>query len=88
VRAGHPLVRRERARPCHREFIDNLLVRIHFVVVMIWWTGLAPWVRAGHPLFRRESARPCHTVQLTNPVRVCTRTRTRPGSISTSEKEG
>ena len=27
-----------------REFcIDNLLVRIHFVVVMIRWTGLAPW---------------------------------------------
>ena len=24
-------------------FIDNLLVRIHFVVEMIWWTGLAPW---------------------------------------------
>jgi len=27
-----------------REFcIDNLLVRIHFIVVMIRWTGLAPW---------------------------------------------
>jgi len=26
-----------------REFlIDNLLVRIHFVIVMIRWTGLAP----------------------------------------------
>jgi len=24
-------------------FIDNLLVLIHFVVVMIRWTGLAPW---------------------------------------------
>jgi len=24
-------------------FIDNLLVRIHFITVMIWWTGLAPW---------------------------------------------
>ena len=22
-------------------FIDNLLVRIHFIIVMIWWTGLA-----------------------------------------------
>ena len=21
----------------------NLLVRIHFIIVMIWWTGLAPW---------------------------------------------
>jgi hypothetical protein len=27
-----------------REFcIDNLLVGIHFVIVMIRWTGLAPW---------------------------------------------
>jgi len=24
-------------------FIDNLLVRIQFIVVMIRWTGLAPW---------------------------------------------
>jgi len=24
-------------------FIDNLLVRIHFILEMIWWTGLAPW---------------------------------------------
>ena len=24
-------------------FIDNLLVLIHFIVVMIRWTGLAPW---------------------------------------------
>ena len=24
-------------------FIDNLLVRIHVIIVMIWWTGLAPW---------------------------------------------
>jgi len=23
-------------------FIDNLLVRIHFIIVMIRWTGLAP----------------------------------------------
>jgi len=30
--------------PPEREFfIDNLLVRIHFILVMIWWTGLAPW---------------------------------------------
>jgi len=27
-----------------REFcIDNLLVRIHFFIEMIGWTGLAPW---------------------------------------------
>ena len=24
-------------------FIDNLLVRILFIIVMIRWTGLAPW---------------------------------------------
>jgi len=23
--------------------IDNLLVRIHFIIEMIWWTGLAPY---------------------------------------------
>ena len=34
---------------CHREggrgsdfFIDNLLVRIHSIIEIIWWTGLAP----------------------------------------------
>ena len=26
-----------------REKVDNLLVRIHFIIVMIRWTGLAPW---------------------------------------------
>jgi len=24
-------------------FIDNLLVRIHFIIEMIRWTGIAPW---------------------------------------------
>ena len=24
-------------------FLGNLLVRIHCIIVMIWWTGLAPW---------------------------------------------
>jgi len=24
-------------------FIDNPLVRIHFIIVLIRWTGLAPW---------------------------------------------
>jgi len=24
-------------------FIDDLLVRVHFIIVMIRWTGLAPW---------------------------------------------
>ena len=32
------------AHPIEREFlIDNLLVRTHFIMMMIWWTGLAPW---------------------------------------------
>jgi len=26
-------------------FVDNLLVQIHFIVEMIWWTGLAPCER-------------------------------------------
>jgi len=35
-------------RPRHvnseREFfIDNLLVRMHLIIVMIRWTGIAPW---------------------------------------------
>ena len=35
---------KETAVPREREFlIDNLLVRVHFIVVMIRWTGLAPW---------------------------------------------
>ena len=24
-------------------FVDNLLIRIHFIIIMIRWTGLAPW---------------------------------------------
>ena len=32
------------SRQREREFfIDNLLVRIHFIIVMMRWTGLAPW---------------------------------------------
>jgi len=32
------------SRSREREFFfDNLLVRIHFIIVMIRWTGLAPW---------------------------------------------
>ena len=36
VKVFHQLNRRE-------FFIDNLLVQIHFIIVMIRWTGLAPW---------------------------------------------
>ena len=32
-----------RARTEREFFIDNLLVRIHFIIVMITWTDLAPW---------------------------------------------
>ena len=24
-------------------FFDNPLVRAHFIIVMVWWTGLVPW---------------------------------------------
>ena len=31
-------------REVKREFcIENPLARIHFIIEMIWWTGLAPW---------------------------------------------
>ena len=33
---------REVVRAEREFFIDNLLVRIHFIIEMIWWTGLAP----------------------------------------------
>ena len=26
-----------------RVLLDNLLVRIHFIIEMIWWTSLEPW---------------------------------------------
>ena len=32
-----------RHRPEKDCFIDNVLVRIHFMFELIWWTGLAPW---------------------------------------------
>jgi len=42
--ALHPERIKERMSLAIREFfIDNLLVRIHFIIVMIKWTGLAPW---------------------------------------------
>ena len=40
----HQVVRRDPRHHLGREFfIDNLLVRIHLIVEMIRWTGLAPW---------------------------------------------
>ena len=34
---------REPGNPQEDFFIDNLLFRIHVIIEMIWWTGLAPW---------------------------------------------
>ena len=61
------------ATDCHTErefFIDNLLVRIHFIIVMIRWTGLAPWEhRRRHRLPHREvnSVFNCHPSGDTTP---------------------
>jgi len=47
--SAHPLPRHQAAnRSCSKErerefFIATLLVRIHFIIVMIRWTGLARW---------------------------------------------
>ena len=42
--ASTPLRTRRNNPTAERElFIDNLLVRIHVIIEMIWWTGLAPW---------------------------------------------
>jgi len=46
LRLGDGLVERlhQRRHLPERDFlIDNLLVRVHFIIVMIRWTGLAPW---------------------------------------------
>ena len=41
---AQPRLRHCACVPAERDFfIDNLLVRIHFIIVMIRWTGLAPW---------------------------------------------
>ena len=46
--------------PAERQFfIDNLLVRIHFIVVMIRWTGLAPWEERETRETLGEEPRPC-----------------------------
>ena len=35
--------RLKQARRGKEFFIDNLLVQIHLIIEMIWWTDLAPW---------------------------------------------
>ena len=61
VYAGWTLARREvwDALRLERElFIDNLLVRIHFITEMIRWTGLAPWeFDLGRPAHRKVDVR-------------------------------
>ena len=44
-------------------FIDNLLVRIHCIIVMIKWTGIAPW-----ELARREASRQVFSSLLSSQV--------------------
>ena len=55
----HPLLPCILQLPTESEFfINNLLVRIHFIIVMIRWTGLAPWefdARQRLPLIVREA---------------------------------
>jgi len=34
--------------PQREFFIDNLLVRIHLIIVVFRWTGLAPWEFGEH----------------------------------------
>ena len=36
--------KKQEARGGREFFIDNLLIQNHFIIVMIRWTGLAPWV--------------------------------------------
>ncbi len=41
---GYLAMAGKKVTPKERDFfIDNLLVRIHFIIVMVGWTGLAPW---------------------------------------------
>ena len=44
-------------------FIENLLVRIHFIIVMVRWTGLAPWdVAFSFPGSLTSTGRTCKTL--------------------------
>ena len=43
-KVGYLCLSQQTSLPKERQFfIDNLLVRIHFIIEMIKWTGLAPW---------------------------------------------
>jgi len=43
---------------------DNLLVRIHFIIVMIRWPGLTRFALAGRVLATREDALRAHAASL------------------------
>ena len=43
LQSGKELGHTKLVSPEREFFIDNLLVRIHFIIVMIRWTGLGPW---------------------------------------------
>jgi len=45
--------------------IDNLLVRTHFIIVMIRWTGLAPWAYRADVVDRDDLADEVHAADAT-----------------------
>ena len=53
--------------------VDNLLVRIHFIIEMMWWTGLAPWEfefsfpGSLTPIFQDQSANNFLAAELLDP---------------------
>ena len=62
-------------------FIGNLLVRIHFIIVMNRWTGLAPWEFEFPlpPCLHQSTARPprCSHLPVMQRESVCVRERER-----------
>jgi len=69
TRVPHSVARSPNAAACRERefFIDNLLVRILLIVVMIRWTGLAPWefeftvvsTRVPHSVSKSPNAEAC-----------------------------
>ena len=45
LHTGHSALHYPTLRCCKERqfFVDNLMVPIHFIIEMIWWTSLAPW---------------------------------------------
>ena len=67
-------------------FIDNLLVRIHFIIVMIRWTGLAPWEFEFPFPGRMEDQRRLGDAVLCRPHQDCLRPRTKKHSPQLRER--